>query len=269
MAAHPEGPAVSLIVGLGCALAGVVGHALGFSRLAISVLDWLGLINVLLALFNMLPGAPLDGGRIVHAAVWWRTGDKYRATRIASKAGMVLGAGMLVVGLGLAFGVLGLDGIWLAMVGGFLLMASRAENGAASVLEALDGLKAGQVMAQPGVGPGWFTVDAFLRDYAGNGTGALRPPAFLLEQWGGGMAGLAPTAAMEAIPLAERYHYRASQFAAPLGGLPVVAPEVTAIEAVTKMSEQGANWALVVADGQIVGVLSLDGVRAVAVLAVT
>jgi len=258
------GPAVSIIVGGACALGGVVGRMLGLSPLLVSVLDWLGLINVLLGVFNLLPGSPLDGGRIVHAAVWWRTGDKYRATRMAGRAGMALGGGMVALGLLMTVVGLWLDGVWLAMVGGFLLLASRAESGASEVLEALDGLTAAQVMAQPGVGPGWFTVDAFLRDYAGSGTGALRPPVFLLEQWGGGLAGVAPTAAMEAIPVAQRYHYRASQFAAPLAQLPVFAPEVAAIEAVTKMSEARADWGLVVSAGQIVGVVSLEGVTAVA-----
>ncbi len=86
------GPLVSLLLGLGCAAAAVVGHAAGVSRLAVSVLTWLGMINVLLAVFNILPGSPLDGGRIVHAAVWWRTGDKYKATRVASRAGWFIGA---------------------------------------------------------------------------------------------------------------------------------------------------------------------------------
>ena len=258
------GPLVSLVLGLVCGLAAFVCRDLGVSRLLVSVLEWLGLINVLLAVFNMLPGSPLDGGRIVHAAVWWRTGDKYRATRAASRAGWVLGAGLILVGVATAFGPFGIDGLWLAMIGGFLMVASRAEGGAAAILHSLEGLQAAQLMTQPGVGPGWFTVDAFLRDFAGAGTGALRPPAFLLEQWGGGLAGLAPTAAMEAVPLQQRYHYRASQFAAPLAQLPVFSPEATAVDAVTKMSEKGVNWGLVVVSGQIVGVLSLEGVQAAA-----
>jgi Zn-dependent protease len=256
------GPLVSFVLGVALALAALVGHGIGVSRLAISVLEWLGLINVLLAVFNMLPGSPLDGGRIVHAIVWWRTGDKYRATRAATRSGWVLGICMVGFGLALAFSVLGIDGLWLAMVGGFLMVSSRAEGGAAAILEPLEGLTAADVMAQPGVGPGWFTVDAFLRDYAGGGTGALRAPAFLLEQWGGGLAGLAPPEAMEAVPLAQRYQFRASQFAEPMAQLPVFEPEVEAVKAVTQMSGRGANWGLVVAAGQIIGVLSVKDMAA-------
>ena len=171
------GPLMSLLLGVVCGLAAVMGHAIGVSHLAVSVLTWLGMINVLLAVFNVLPGAPLDGGRIMHAAVWWRTGDKYRATRVASRAGSYLGAGMVAFGLATMVGGWGgVDGLWLAVVGGFLMMASRAEGGASAVQESLDGLHAANVMAQPGVGPGWLTVDAFLREYAGGPLPAARIP---------------------------------------------------------------------------------------------
>jgi Zn-dependent protease len=249
------GPIVSLLIGLGCGVLAVAGHAVGFPRLAVSVLTWLGTINVLLAVFNLLPGSPLDGGRIAHSLVWWRTGDKYKATRVASRAGTYLGAGL--VGFGV-FSLLsrwtGVDGLWLAIVGGFLMMASRAEGGASAVLESLDGLQVTDLMAHPGVGPGWLTIDAFLREYAG---GPLRPPAYLIEQWGGGLAGLAPTVAMEAVPLGHRFEARAGDFALPMAGLPVFPPSETAGEAATVMSERNAPWALVVRDGQIIGVLNL------------
>jgi Zn-dependent protease len=283
------GPLVSMIIGLGCGVAAAVGHALGVSRLAVSVLTWLGMINVLLAVFNVLPGAPLDGGRIVHAAVWWRTGDKYRATRVASRAGWVIGAAMVALGVASAVGrVTGIDGLWLAIVGGFLMMASRAEGGAAAVLESMEGLRAADVMSQPGVGPGWLTVDAFLREYAGGsaaeargaagpapgagpvgpgwpgGAAPLRPLAFLVEQWGGGLAGLTPTAAMDAVPPVHRYQARAADFALPVAQLAVFSPEAAAGDVVTELHERGSAWGLVVASGQIVGVLSIQDMAAAA-----
>ena len=256
------GPLVSLLLGLGLALAGVLGKAVDVSPLAISVLTWLGMINVLLAVFNVLPAAPLDGGRIMHAAVWSRTGNRFRATRVSSRAGSYLGAALVAGGLFATFTRgYAIDGLWLAIVGGFLMLASRAEGGASAVLESLDGLLVSDVMAYPGVGPGWFTVDAFLREYAG---GPLRPPAFLLEQWNVGLAGLVPTAAMEAVPFARRYQVRAGDFALPLRDLPAFAPTASASEAATKMSEQAKAWAIVTSGGQIVGVLSLHDMPAAA-----
>jgi CBS domain-containing protein len=254
---------VSLLFGVTCGIAAVLGHAMGVSRLAVTVLTWLGMINVLLAVFNVLPGSPLDGGRIVHAAVWWRTGDKYRATRVASRAGWFIGAGLVGLGVLSMLGQLsGVDGLWLAIVGGFLMMASRAEGGASAVLESMEGLRAADVMSQPGVGPGWLTVDAFVREYAVAGPDLVRPSAFLVEQWGGGLAGLTPTVAMEAVPPLQRFQVRAGDCAVPMPQLPVFAPEAPAGEVVTKMNESAAGWGLVVASGQIVGVVSLQDMAA-------
>jgi hypothetical protein len=152
------------------------------------------------------------------------------------------------------------DGLWLAIVGGFLMMASRAEGGASAVLESLEGLRAADLMVAPGVGPGWLTVDAFLREYAGWGSGWARPPVFLIEQWGGGLAGVAPTAALEAVPPMHRYQVRATDFTVPMAKLPVMAPELPAGEVATQMNERSATWALVVASGQIIGVISSDDI---------
>jgi hypothetical protein len=171
----------------------------------------------------------------------------------------VIGAGLVGVGVLSMLGTLsGVDGLWLAIVGGFLMMASRAEGGASALLETLEGLTAADVMAQPGVGPGWLTVDAFLREYTIAGPDTLRPTAFLVEQWGGGLAGLTPTVAMEAVPPMQRFQVRAGDCAVPVARLPVFAPELPAGEVVTKMNEQAAAWGLVVASGQIVGVVSIQ-----------
>jgi CBS domain-containing protein len=117
-------------------------------------------------------------------------------------------------------------------------------------------------MEQPGVGPGWLTVDAFLREYAGH---PERPSAFLVEQWGGGLAGLAPTAAMEALPPRARYEARATDFAIGVQRLPVLRPDDAASQATNTMGERGAEaWALVVADDQIVGILSLADIAVTA-----
>ncbi len=144
------------------------------------------------------------------------------------------------------------------------MMASRAEGGASAVLESLEGLRVADVMFQPGVGPGWLTVDAFLREYATVSPDRLRPTAFLVEQWGGGLAGLAPTVALDAVPPMDRYQVRATQCAVPIAKLPVFPPELPAGEMVSQMNEQRAVWALVVATGQIIGVLCLPDVAAAA-----
>src|SRR4051794_35965347 len=92
------GPLTSLVLGLLAGAGAVAGHHLGVSRLGVSMLEWLAMINVVLAVFNVLPGSPLDGGRMLHAGVWAWTHDRWRASRVASQAGRVIGVLMVLAG---------------------------------------------------------------------------------------------------------------------------------------------------------------------------
>lgn len=125
------GPAVSLLIGLVS-----VGLAFAFRS---NVLIWIGFVNVVLAVFNMLPGAPLDGGRVLRAVRWARTGNKYRAMRDAGNAGRVLGWGLAALGVVLM--IQGMQGIFVAVTGLFIALNARAEIMASYVGEQLDGVK--------------------------------------------------------------------------------------------------------------------------------
>jgi Zn-dependent protease len=104
-----------------------------------SVLGWLGFINLALAIFNLLPGAPLDGGRIVKAVRWRIHGDRYRATRDAATVGIYLG--WAIVGVGLYLVLRGGQGIWLLITGGFIIVHAKAEHMSSYLAERLDGVK--------------------------------------------------------------------------------------------------------------------------------
>jgi Zn-dependent protease len=125
------GPAVSLLLG-------VVAFGAGFA-LQSTVLVWVGFVNGVLAVFNMLPGAPLDGGRLVRAVRWARTGDKYRAMRDAGNAGRVLGWGL--VGLGVVMMVNGQFGVFVMITGLFIALNARSEIMSSYIAEQLDGVK--------------------------------------------------------------------------------------------------------------------------------
>jgi Zn-dependent protease len=125
------GPIVSLLIG-----AITFGFAFVFRS---NVLGWVGFVNLLLAVFNMLPGAPLDGGRVLRAVRWSRTGNKYQAMREAGNAGRVLGWSMAIVGLALTFR--GQPGIFLALTGVFIAMNAKAEVAGSYISEQLDGVK--------------------------------------------------------------------------------------------------------------------------------
>ncbi len=111
---------------------------------------YLYITNLLLALFNMLPGFPLDGGRIFRAIVWGATKNFLRATRVAGASGKLIAYGMIAIGLWRAFGSHGDDrwgGIWLAVIGWFLLNAAQASVAQVTIRETLNGLRASDVMS--------------------------------------------------------------------------------------------------------------------------
>ena len=125
------GPGVSFLIGV---------LTLGAALLTRSpVLGWIAIVNLLLAVFNMLPGAPLDGGRVLRAVRWARTGDKYRAMRDAGNAGRVLGWSLAGVGVIMMFN--GMPGAFIVLTGVFIAMVARAEIMASIVGERLDGTK--------------------------------------------------------------------------------------------------------------------------------
>lgn len=114
----------------------------------------LGLANGFLAAFNMLPGFPLDGGRVARAAIWRVTGSRHRATRASARLGQMLGAVMIIYGIGgiltdVSFFDSGLNSIWVALVG-FLLLTQAAQGVKAAELERdLSLLRVGELMLAP------------------------------------------------------------------------------------------------------------------------
>ena len=125
------GPAVSLLIGLVAVPLSLV--------LQSNVLAIVGALNIVLAVFNMLPGAPLDGGRVLRAVRWARTGNKYRAMRDAGNAGRVLGWGL--VGVGFVMMLNGQFGVIFMITGLFIALNARAEIMTSYVAEQLDGVK--------------------------------------------------------------------------------------------------------------------------------
>lgn len=125
------GPLVSLTLG-----GTLLGVAVALDSLTIG---WVGFVNMILAVFNMLPGAPLDGGRVLRAFRWARTGDKYRAMRDAGNAGRVLGWSLVGIGVMLMFN--GLNGIFISLTGLFIALNARAEILGSFIGEQLDGVK--------------------------------------------------------------------------------------------------------------------------------
>lgn len=250
------GPAISLFVGVvGVGAAFLVGT----STIVGALIGWLGLVNLVLAVFNLLPGAPLDGGRLLHAFVWGRTGDRHRATRSASNAGRVIGFGLMGVGL-LEF-LLGsvVGGLWTATIGWVLITAASAEARLSATESGLSGLTVGQLMEPMTPVPDWLVVDEFILRYVI----PTRQTVFLLLGFDGRPSGFVTVKDLSRVGEDEQLVQPVRRYGRPLGDVPVVAPDEPAIRVVNaRQTNLSPVLALVVEGGEPVGIVTGRGMTA-------
>lgn len=158
------GPLASFVLAGICWLA---LQALGSDRSPLgAILGYLALINALLGVFNLLPGFPLDGGRVLRSIVWAVTGSLHRATAIASFAGQGLGFLLILWGFWQFFSGALLNGLWTAFIGWFLNNAAETSRQQQAVQENLRGIPVGDLMnPEPPIAPPDLTVQAFVFDH--------------------------------------------------------------------------------------------------------
>ncbi|WP_275461702.1 site-2 protease family protein [Streptomyces noursei] len=247
-----SGPLTSLLIG-GVAL----GAGFGLSELSgwavpTVVLVWLGWANVFLGVFNLLPAVPLDGGRVVQALMWWRTGDRDRADLVASRGGQVMGGLMVAAGWFLVLRGAA-SGLWLAFIGLFIMVVAGAERRRATLQASLRGLRVSEAMSSPVVtGADWLTVQRFIDEVAVQ-TGHS---AVALLDFEGRPSGLVQLRRLAAIPVAQRAELRVRDVATPLSQCAVAAPDDLLIEALEKPSLRTGMRILVVDAGHLVGIVT-------------
>jgi Zn-dependent protease/CBS domain-containing protein len=246
------GPAVSLALAVGFGLAAVALGIIGSSTVAVVVAGWLAVGNTALALFNLLPAAPLDGGRVLRGLLWRRHGDRARASLTATRAGQLVGGALIVYGLLGTLTGWGIGTLWTVLVGWFLTTAARQERDQAVLRHDLGGLRAGDVMTPaPVTAPAWFTVDAFLRNYVE----PWRLTALPLRTFEGQPAGVVTVAALASVPPHRRHIVRAGDVAIPMSALLVVAPDQPVTELLGRLGA-GSAVAAVVANGELLGLIT-------------
>ncbi|MGZ4459097.1 MAG: site-2 protease family protein [Nocardioides sp.] len=157
------GPVASAVLAVGFLAVTVAARVLGLPTAWWAVPDYLARINGLLLVFNLVPALPLDGGRLLHALLWWRSGDSATATIYAATAGRVFGAVLVAIGMVSLLAGQGLGGLWFVVLGWFLLQAVRQEVLSARVTQAFTGLRVRDLMTTRLV-----TVDAAMtiQDFA-------------------------------------------------------------------------------------------------------
>lgn len=214
------GPAESIVVGGLFWLATAVTSPDWWGGLPVTSLAWLTVANLVIGVFNLLPAAPLDGGRLLHAWLWLRSGDRVQATARATAVGQLFG--YLLAGLGVAqlFAGDALGGVWLALVGWFIASAALSEGQQAQVLAGLEGVRVRDVMTpDPVVAPGWWTIDAFADHVA---TAGIRHRVFPVRSFDGEPTGLVNLADLASAHSEAQHQTRLHDAAHPL------APNTTA-----------------------------------------
>jgi Zn-dependent protease len=249
------GPAVSMALAIGFGLAAAALGAVGAPTLAVAVPAWLAVGNTALALFNLVPAAPLDGGRVLRALLWRRHGNRTRAAVTATTAGQVAGFALVAYGLLGTFTGWGIGTLWTALVGWFLVGAARQEREQTLLRDGLAGLRVGDLMRPaPLVAPAWFTVDALLREYVAPDP-AGTPTALPLRDVDGRPAGVVTVAALASVPPWQRHAVRAGDVAVPMRDLLVTRPDEPVVELLGRL-RGGRGVAVVVVGGDLVGVVT-------------
>jgi Zn-dependent protease/CBS domain-containing protein len=249
------GPLVSMVIGVFClGLARMSGWG-GISSPSTPVaamLAWLGYINFMLAIFNLIPGYPLDGGRVLRAVVWWMTGNMERSTRIASAVGQGFAFIFILVGLWRFFTGAGFAGLWIAFIGWFLLDASRSSYAQLELLHVLRGVRVRDVMDRDSTPVDANATVQSLVDEHSLPTGRR---CFVVQK-NGYLAGLITTADIGRIGRDQWPATTVEQAMKPLHKLHTVSPDAPVAQALETMARENINQLPVVTDGHLEGILS-------------
>ncbi|HEX6701983.1 MAG TPA: site-2 protease family protein [Gaiellaceae bacterium] len=243
------GPLVSIVLGVLFVLIALANLPNSVDGVA----AWLGYINLILAVFNLLPAAPLDGGRVLHSVLWRAKGDFAWATRIASEVGQVFAYLFIALGLVMFIFQGSFSGAWLAFVGWFLLQGAKAEARYAATEQALGDARVRDLMVRhPVTVDGDWTLGQFMDEVARSHHRFTTYPVLA----GSRPVGLLAFASVAAVPRAEWDTRRVRDTMIPLDRVPLLTEDERAVDALAELSA-GANRGLVVDNEHLAGLLSI------------
>ena len=246
------GPATSLLLGL--VFGAIYLTVPERFEAIIAVTFWLGWINIMLAVFNLLPGFPLDGGRVLRSIIWWRTGNLRKATRWASTAGRVIGFLFIFAGIWLLFTGYWFNGLWLAFIGWFLSNAAAGSYRQLVIQQMLQGHDASEIMTQDCVmvAPD-TTVEKLVNEYvlpSGN--------RCLTVGEAGHVQGLVTLKDIRSVPRDRWPGVRITEVMTPIDKLKWVSPDEDLAKVLGTLTQQDINQLPVVEGGRIVGMIARD-----------
>ncbi|HEV1992570.1 MAG TPA: CBS domain-containing protein, partial [Candidatus Dormibacteraeota bacterium] len=201
----------------------------------------------------LIPAFPLDGGRLLRAWLWQRSGDRYRATSGAARLGRI--CAFLMIGLGLLslFISGAISGLWLIFLGWFLMSAARSEESQVLLRGALSGLRVADVMSRDlTTAPGWITVDEFMRSYVQ----MQHATAYPIKTFDGALDGLVTLARLAQVPQEERHLRRVRDLGTPMDEVAKASPGEPVTAVLDRLSPAADGQILVMDGGELVGLLS-------------
>ncbi len=217
-----------------------------------AVLVWLGYINLALAAFNLIPGFPMDGGRVLRAILWWATKNGDKATRIAARVGQTVGWLFVIWGIFRVFTGAGLGGLWIALIGWFIVQAATASLYQAQASALLRGLKVREMMSRDCAQvEANTTVQMFVEWYLMRS----QTRCFMVFD-GDRLAGLVTTSDIRKVDRERWAEATVREIMQPLEAVRTATPDTPVEEALETMTRDDINQLLVVDNGHPAGVVT-------------
>ena len=250
------GPLTSLVIG-GAMLG--ISAVIGLPEVQ-ALIGWLGYINITLGVFNLIPGFPMDGGRILRAVLWKFRGDKNAATRNAAVVGRLFGYLLIAVGVFLIFqGASPFNGVWLALIGWFLSNAAESAVAQLSVEHALHGIKVRDVMESnpPSVSPNESVSDLVNERLIRGGH-----RSFVVSHGDGGLAGIVTLSDVRRLPRENWDGARVTDIMTRYADLATIGPDAALEDGLKLLQAREVNQVPVVTDEgrTVVGLLTRAGI---------
>ena len=249
------GPLTSLALGALFWVCTRIAVGSGLPLLWAAVFKYLAFVNVALALFNLLPGFPLDGGRVLRGLLWRRSGNLRAATARAADWGAGIAFGLMALGLVEILGGALIGGLWLIFIGMFLRGAARAGYHGVVVERALGGATVRDLMvSDPVIVPGDLTVHQAIEEH------------FLRHGFGGfpvgepgQIEGLVSLAQIKHCPADQRAHRQVREVMRPADAAVTIAATASVSDALRQMVTADSARLLVTDGGRVIGLITLSG----------
>ncbi len=249
------GPLTSLVVGGICIV--LVGPAMALSTPLGIIVEYLGITNIVLGVFNLLPGLPLDGGQVLRAIIWAATHNQQRATRVTALVGQILAFIFIFIGILEVFNGLVFDGIWIGLIGWFFLQAAQNSNTRMALQTVFRGVKVSRVMS-----PAPPTIEA-------NRTIEQLVAGVILQQSQRtvlvtrmhSLAGQVTLIHLRQVPREQWGQTMVGEVMTPIEQLHVLNPDQYLLDVLPFLAEhEGDHLPVLAADGQLVGVLDREAI---------